>query len=804
MPEREWSRPTAPTSQFPSFDQLDANRDGVITREEWSAGFGKAPPVDEQERLERNLAALAATVTAPATRRSPDYTSATFETFERGAFSDTFERGTVALPPSGAAATALHDLRAQRDESLKLHGELQEVRGALEAERSITKRLTAQLHTTAARQAQASADRTAEEGAIQRAADSRQLAEQGAADAMRARDDALVRLAAAQQALAAKDAEHDEALAAARTEKNAALAAATREREAALATARLEREGALVAAQQRVDELLKVVETQEGAHAREATALRAHGERLRVENEGLRTQISTLREHGDPATLRAELAGARAAQQQAHHAALAAESKAADAIANERGLILAGGDQAALRARAEAAEERAAASEATVAHLRTEVAAARAGGGGYGGGGGGGGEAVNAAERRAAAAEARASHAEAQLTAALRQARDNQAAAGLSAPSPSFGISGFGAGGGELGREAAAEDLQAFASKLSVAARAARPWPPPGHDHVAGEPPRAMEAYPPKISVVAAPGQFGGAGVAWDSAAAAAAQAGAAARAEVEERLASRHSDAAEAEAAALRRRLAETERALSLERQEAEGLRAEAARYRAAEYSEDNTAATAAARRGDAQLGHLRRELEAAQRGGDEARRQRDALRGKLEQTSRALEQAQANGGRMVVAASDGGAIGGDEARRLAEEKKRWREEAAEVMADQAARLEARVAAEEQRLRAKFERELAAATRDAERRAAEAHAAAKARDGARGNLRGGNSEELARLRADNLKLREQLRETERAAERRAAESYAAKMARSGGGPPSPAARPPSGGMRGRFVRRLS
>ena len=84
MPEREWSRPTAPTSQFPSFDQLDANRDGVITREEWSAGFGKAPPVDEQERLERNLAALAATVSAPATRRSPDYTSATFETFERG------------------------------------------------------------------------------------------------------------------------------------------------------------------------------------------------------------------------------------------------------------------------------------------------------------------------------------------------------------------------------------------------------------------------------------------------------------------------------------------------------------------------------------------------------------------------------------------------------------------------------------------------------------------------------------------------------------------------------------------------
>ena len=40
---------------------------------------------------------------------------------------------------SGAAATALHDLRAQRDESLKLHGELQEVRGALEAERSKTK-----------------------------------------------------------------------------------------------------------------------------------------------------------------------------------------------------------------------------------------------------------------------------------------------------------------------------------------------------------------------------------------------------------------------------------------------------------------------------------------------------------------------------------------------------------------------------------------------------------------------------------------------------------------------------------------
>ena len=79
-------------------------------------------------------------------------------------------------------------------------------------------------------------------------------------------------------------------------------------------------------------------------------------------------------------------------------------------------------------------------------------------------------------------------------------------------------------------------------------------------------------------------------------------------------------------------------------------------------------------------------------------------------------------------------------------------------MMADQAARLEARVAAEEERLRAKFERELKEATRDAERRAAEAHAAAKARDGARGNLRGGNSEELARLRADNL-LREQLRE---------------------------------------------
>ena len=239
MPEREWSRPTAPTSQFPSFDQLDANRDGVITREEWSAGFGKAPPVDEQERLERNLAALAATVTAPATRRSPDYTSATFETFERGAFSDTFERGTVALPPSGAAATALHDLRAQRDESLKLHGELQEVRGALEAERSITKRLTAQLHTTAARQAQASAD-TAEEG-VQRAADSRQLAEQGAAGDARARRRARPAGGGAAGARA-KDAEHDEALVAARTEKNAALAAATREREAALATARLERE----------------------------------------------------------------------------------------------------------------------------------------------------------------------------------------------------------------------------------------------------------------------------------------------------------------------------------------------------------------------------------------------------------------------------------------------------------------------------------------------------------------------------------------------------------------------------------
>ena len=132
MPEREWSRPTAPTPQFPSFDQLDANRDGVITREEWSAGFGKAPPVDEQERLERNLAALAATVTAPATRRSPDYTSDVRDLRAR-AFSDTFERHRRAAAWRGGDG---YDLRAQLDESLKLRA----AGGArrIEAERSIT------------------------------------------------------------------------------------------------------------------------------------------------------------------------------------------------------------------------------------------------------------------------------------------------------------------------------------------------------------------------------------------------------------------------------------------------------------------------------------------------------------------------------------------------------------------------------------------------------------------------------------------------------------------------------------------
>ena len=590
MPEREWSRPTAPTSQFPSFDQLDANRDGVITREEWSAGFGKAPPVDEQERLERNLAALAATVTAPATRRSPDYTSATFETFERGAFSDTFERGTVALPPSGAAETAINDLRAQRDESLKLHVELQEVRGALEAERSITKRLTAQLHTTAARQAQASADRTAEEGAIQRAADSRQLAEQGRPTrCARAttRSSGWRRRSRRSRRRTPSTTRRSRRRAPRRTP----LAAATREREAALATARLEREGALVAAQQRVDELLKVVETQEGAHAREATALRAHGERSASRTRAAHADLDA-EEHGDPATLRAELAGARAAQQQAHHAALAAESKAADAIANERGLILAGGDQAALRARAEAAE-RAAASEATVAHLRTEVAAARGGGGG-GYGGGGGGEAVNAAERRAAAAEARASRGGAAHR-RVAPGADNQAAAGLSAPSPSFGISGFGAGGGELGREAAAEDLQAFASKLSVAARAARRGRRRGAT-------TSLASRRGRWSLPAEDLGGGGAGAIRRRG-----RRGTRRRRRRRRRARRRGRRWKRASIASLRRgggggggaapsTRRDGARALP-ERQEAEGLRAEAARYRAAEYSEDNTAATAAAR---------------------------------------------------------------------------------------------------------------------------------------------------------------------------------------------------------------
>ena len=128
---------------------------------------------------------------------------------------------------------------------IEMTGDLQEARGALEAERVVTQRLTRQLAELTTKMSQVAHERTAEKSESRRAADALRAAEEEAAAARAARDDALRRLAAAQQSIAASRQAADYAAAEASAQSDAKLVAAQQEAARAVSEAAEARQEAM-------------------------------------------------------------------------------------------------------------------------------------------------------------------------------------------------------------------------------------------------------------------------------------------------------------------------------------------------------------------------------------------------------------------------------------------------------------------------------------------------------------------------------------------------------------------------------
>ena len=127
---------------------------------------------------------------------------------------------------------------------IKLTGQLQETRGALEAEKIVAERANKQLSELVAKVAQMTSERDAAHRQAQRALSARKHAEDEVCAERAAKDDALHRLSTAQQALAEM-----------RQKSEYSLAEARGERDAAIRVAKLHEDEALVAAQGSDDEV---------------------------------------------------------------------------------------------------------------------------------------------------------------------------------------------------------------------------------------------------------------------------------------------------------------------------------------------------------------------------------------------------------------------------------------------------------------------------------------------------------------------------------------------------------------------
>ena len=169
----------------------------------------------------------------------------------------------VLTPPTLAHATA--SLGLDRT-VIELTGELQETRGALEAERTTSSKLSSQLSELTARVAQMTAEHAAEKAEAMRAIEARRIAEKESLAAHAAHDDAVRRLHAAQQVTAA--AKHTSEL---------AVAEACADRDAAVTVARRDREEAMSAS---------------AGSSSEVRGLRLQLTALREENERLRTSLA--------------------------------------------------------------------------------------------------------------------------------------------------------------------------------------------------------------------------------------------------------------------------------------------------------------------------------------------------------------------------------------------------------------------------------------------------------------------------------------------------------------------------------
>ena len=202
-------------------------------------GMGVSSALGKTPNTQRAPPTRAPTTSATVSRMSlppatpSDAAAAAMASSAGNAFSPlrTVDRATPFAQHTGALPTATSTVAAA-EESLASHsvielmGELQEAKGALEAERIVSQRLTRQLAEMTTRMSTLTNERGNELTDARRAADAMRVAEEEAAAARGARDDALRRLAATQQSIAAARQASDYALAEARAQAEARVATA--------------------------------------------------------------------------------------------------------------------------------------------------------------------------------------------------------------------------------------------------------------------------------------------------------------------------------------------------------------------------------------------------------------------------------------------------------------------------------------------------------------------------------------------------------------------------------------------------
>ena len=193
----------------------------------------------EQERMLSLLSGLQATLAAPSPaatnpekKQPSSLPTPTPTEAARNALAHAVTRHSPPMlrPATSPTATTDHSL-------IELSGELQETRGALEAERMVNQKLTRQLAELTTRMSQVAHERGNEKSDSKRAAEAQRTAEDEAAAARGTRDDALRRLNAVQQSLASERQTSEYAIAEARALHDAAVTSAHQERSQALSEA---------------------------------------------------------------------------------------------------------------------------------------------------------------------------------------------------------------------------------------------------------------------------------------------------------------------------------------------------------------------------------------------------------------------------------------------------------------------------------------------------------------------------------------------------------------------------------------